>query len=336
MNKAPTTLLILVAAAVVAILVAIWVLFPTTFSQESTASTPEIAQGNLQTETFAIVGQDHIRQGEPVEYNSNPPTSGGHFGTQRPWGVFAQKIIDQGAIHNIEHGGIWITYKPDLELRQVRQLRQIAAKYPNAVLMSPRAENDNSIAIVSWGRMMKLDAVDVGAVDQYIRTYVNDGPEKFASLDKPVELETVSLEDGKPFPQFSLSDVDGAAASPATLLGKPAIVWFTAGWCVPCQIGAKEVAKLDTELGGDAFDVLVVFVDPRENQGDLREWKTNFANPDWQVAFDDQSDPLATKVGLKYLDSKYLLDGNGVLLNQDFRIADDDYLDLIRRTAEGS
>ena len=42
---------------------------------------------------------------------------------------------------------------------------------------------------------------------------------------------------------------------------------------MPCQIGAKEVVKLDDELGGDTFDVFVVFVDPRENESDLRNWK---------------------------------------------------------------
>jgi thiol-disulfide isomerase/thioredoxin len=326
----------IVATILIAAVVATLILFPPYKERESSAPSVEPEESSLQTEVFPIVGQEHIRQGTPASYNSNPPTSGGHFGTPRPWGVFGQTVADEGAVHNLEHGGIWITYRPDLDSQGVKKLREIAARYPNAVLMSPRATNDSPIVVVSWGRLMRLDAVNEAAIDLYFRTYINDSPEKFASLDKPVEPETVSLEDGKPFPQFSLNDVDGAAVSPATLSGKPSIVWFTAGWCVPCQIGAKEVAKLDTALGGDAFEVLVIFVDPRENESDLRDWRKNFANSDWQVAFDDQSDPLATKVGLQYLDSKYLLDENGVLLDQDFLIADDAYLDLIRRTVEGS
>ncbi len=319
------------AAALIAVFFTTWVLFQPNDDRGISPQSTAVAPSNLQTETYKILGQGHIQQGEPVTYNSNPPTSGAHYATQRPWGVFGQKIIDQGAVHNLEHGGIWITYRPDLDLAQIKQLRQIAALYPNAVLMSPRAENDSPIAIVSWGRMMKLDTVDRDAVIRYIKTYVNNSPEKFASLTKPVEPDTVKLVDGKPFPKFSLSDVDGVGASVATLSGKPSLVWFTTSWCVPCQIGAKEVVKLDNELGGNAFKVLVIFVDPRENKNDLLGWKKKFANPDWQVAFDDQSNPLSTKIGLQYLDSKYLLDRNGVLLNQDFRMADDTYLALIRR-----
>jgi thiol-disulfide isomerase/thioredoxin len=336
--KTIPTVAIVAATALIAFAFAMWVLFPPDGDRGTTPPSVNTAQSSLQSETFEIVGQDHIQQGEPVTYNSNPPTSGGHFGTSRSWGVHGQMIADQGAVHNLEHGGIWITYRPDLDPAQVKQLREIAAQYPNAVLMSPRAENDNPIAIISWGRLMQLDAVDVEAIDIYIRTYMNDSPEKVASLDAPAtrsSKEIVELVDGQPFPRFFLTDIDGLETSSDTVAGKPSLIWFTTAWCVPCQIGAKRVAKLDAELGGDAFDVVVVFVDPRENDEDLREWKEKFAAPDWQIAFDDQSDPLATKISLQYLDSKYLLDGNGILLNQDFRIADDIYLALIRRFVEG-
>jgi thiol-disulfide isomerase/thioredoxin len=335
MKKIPA-FAIAVAAVLIAIAAAVFVLFPADSGGGNSGLSSEAPQNILQTEEFPILGQSHIGQGEPVDYNSNPPTSGGHYGSVRPWGVFDQEVADQGALHNLEHGGIWITYRPDLEQSSLRQLREITARYPNAVLMSPRPENDSPIAIVSWGRVMRLESVDAENIDLYIRTYVNNSPEQFASLDTPVAQEVVELEDGQPFPQFSLSDVDGIEATLATLSGRPSIIWFTTGWCVPCQIGAEVVAELDAELGGGAFNVLVVFVDPRENNDDLRRWRADFAAADWQVAFDDLSNPLAARIGLQYLDSKYLLDANGVLLNQDFRIADDAYLEIIRRAVEES
>jgi len=334
------TIVILAAGAVVGLGVAAFLLVS---PDRAAVSSGDVAQSGTQTaatdlliEEFPIVGQSHIRQGEPGGYNSNPPTSGGHFGSPRPWGVFGQPIADESAVHNIEHGGIWITYDPELDAASVRQLRDIAAQYPNAVLMSPRPENDSQISIVSWGRMMNLDEVNTAAIDRYVRTYVNNSPEQFASLEVPPPEETVELEVGAPFPSFNLTEIDGAPVSMETLSGRPAIIWFTTAWCVPCQIGAMEVARLDEELGGDAFDVFVVFVDLSESADALRGWRDEFAAPDWQVGFDDPANSLAARIGLQYLDSKYLVNADGILLNQDFRIADDAYLEIIRTAVEGT
>lgn len=144
--------------------------------------------------------------------------------------------------------------------------------------------------------------------------------------------QEIPVEVGKPFPDFSVTEVDGKSITRDSLKGKPAIVWFTTSWCVPCQIGAKDVSRLDNELGGSAFNVLVIFVDPKENNTDLINWRRQFANSDWMLAF-NQSE-LTERIGLKFLDSKFLLDKNGVVKNIDFQIADENYLNIIRQVVQ--
>src|SRR3989344_5078 len=43
-------------------------------------------------------------------YNSNPPTSGPHYEQPSRWGVSQAELPDEQLIHNLEHGGIWISY----------------------------------------------------------------------------------------------------------------------------------------------------------------------------------------------------------------------------------
>lgn len=148
------------------------------------------------------------------------------------------------------------------------------------------------------------------------------------------EQNSASLAVGAPFPDFTVTEVDGRTITKESLKDKPAIIWFTTSWCVPCQIGAKEVARLDNELGGEAFEVLVIFIDPKEKDADLTNWRKQFANPDWMVAFDNELTNLAQRINLKFLDSKFLLDKNGVIKNIDFKIADENYLNIIRETVK--
>lgn len=136
---------------------------------------------------------------------------------------------------------------------------------------------------------------------------------------------------GAAFPGFAVTEVDGHRLTPDSLKGKVSIIWFTTSYCIPCQVGAKQVAQLDNQLGGNAFNVLVVFVDPREAASDLRSWRQQFGRADWMVALDTG---LAQTVGLRYLDTKYLLDKQGVIENVDVNIADEHYLDLIRNAVQ--
>lgn len=145
--------------------------------------------------------------------------------------------------------------------------------------------------------------------------------------------DVTTAEEGNAFPIFSLIEADGRTVTNQSLGGKPSIVWFTTSYCIPCQQGAALVAKLDDELGGDAFDVLVVFVDPGEPMSALTNWRDRFANDDWMVALDDGT--LSEKVGLRYLDSKFLLDASGTIRNIDVVQADDNYLDLLREGVTG-
>lgn len=263
-------------------------------------------------------------EGTDVEYGTNPPTSGDHWPEPASWGAYREPLPDEQLVHNLEHGGIWISYT-GVDVSTLRKLESLAGRYPEAVILTPRPENDLMIAVASWGRLEELDSFDEQRIVAFISANVNRSPEPLASVDQP------AVEVGEPLPAFEVTDAEGRLVTTESLQGRPSIVWFTTTYCVPCQVGAVRVAKLDDELGGEAFDVLVLFVDPQEQPPDLLSWRAEFAREDWRVALDTA---LAQEVEMRFLDTKILLDATGVIQNIDVNIADERYLSLIRREVQ--
>jgi len=132
-------------------------------------------------EPVPIEGEKHISDGTTVNYKTNPPASGDHYGTPANWGVYDHEIPDEAAVHNLEHGGIWISYKPDIQSAAKQKLEEIA-KIKTKVILSPRSKNDAPIAAVAWGRIYKPAVSADGAFDEesvknFINKYINKGPE---------------------------------------------------------------------------------------------------------------------------------------------------------------
>ncbi len=129
--------------------------------------------------SYAIQGTQHIQEGEShPPYNSNPPTSGWHYQRDASWGVHEAEIPDEQAVHNLEHGGIWISYQPTLDQASADKLREIARRYRSKVILTPRARDDSKIALAAWGKLDALESLDEGRIVTFIKSFINQGPEK--------------------------------------------------------------------------------------------------------------------------------------------------------------
>lgn len=128
---------------------------------------------------------------------------------------------------------------------------------------------------------------------------------------------TIGTAVGDLAPAFTFVDLDGNTVTRDSLKGRPAVLWFTASYCVPCQEGALTLRRLLGRIGAEErLAVVMVFVDPGETRDSLVQWKSRFGAPNWKVGFTTAR--MFTDYRVQYLDTKYLLDQNGVIRVADF------------------
>lgn len=147
-----------------------------------------------------------------------------------------------------------------------------------------------------------------------------NAPTEPAAADQQV---TVGTAIGQRAPDFRLVDIDGRTVTRESLRGEPAILWFTTSYCVPCQEGALRLQPILQRIGAeDELSVVIVFVDPGEPPDALAWWKSRFGRPDWIVAV--AAGAMVQDYRLQYLDTKYLLDRDGVIRVADLRPLQED------------
>lgn len=134
---------------------------------------------NLPGVMYPDQGQEHVPLGEAHEYNSNPPTSGWHHGTPAEWGIYKEEIADQILLHNLEHGGVWISYKPDISGDVKEKLESFYEKYGRKIIVTPRSANDADIVLGAWTHLDKFSASEYSEerVEKFIKAFRNKGPE---------------------------------------------------------------------------------------------------------------------------------------------------------------
>jgi len=135
--------------------------------------------------SFSILNSNHIKIGAShLPYNSNPPTSGQHYAVPAKWGIYEHELPDEQVVHNLEHGGIWISYKPGIDNAIRVKLEDIGKLNPNGMIISPRSADDSNIAIASWGRLLKLDKFDASKIKLFIKLNEDNSPEQLARFGK--------------------------------------------------------------------------------------------------------------------------------------------------------
>jgi len=114
-----------------------------------------------------VKSQDH--KPGVLTYPMSPPAGGAHNPRwQNCMGdVYPSEIAKEHATHSMEHGAVWVTYKPGLPKDQVDKLAS-KVNGRSFMLMSPYPGLDANISLQAWGYQLKVDNADDSRIDDFI------------------------------------------------------------------------------------------------------------------------------------------------------------------------
>ncbi|HWL32523.1 MAG TPA: DUF3105 domain-containing protein [Gaiellaceae bacterium] len=126
------------------------------------------------------------------QWNSNPPTSGPHYGEWVVWDFYDEEVPLVKSVHNLEHGGVVIHYGPQVPQSEVEQLRAFYGDDPNGLLVAALPSNGDKITLSAWtapdaetgtadrgrGWLARCTAFDEDAFSTFIEAHRYKGPER--------------------------------------------------------------------------------------------------------------------------------------------------------------
>jgi hypothetical protein len=108
----------------------------------------------------------------PVDYTESPPVGGAHNVVWQNCGIYDAPIHNEHAVHSLEHGAVWITYRPDLPPDQVQMLRSAASD--DFMLLSPYPGLASPVVASSWNHQIRLDGAADARLYAFIDRYKNN------------------------------------------------------------------------------------------------------------------------------------------------------------------
>ena len=161
-----------------------------------------VAAGCTLRSVDAQAGRHSLTADGSAKWNTDPPTSGPHFGFNANgsvgtviWGAYDQPVQLARIIHNLEHGGIYIFYGEDVPEETVAELRSFYDDHQNGTVLAPYPKLGDKIALGAWvaeeeagsesaagrGQLATCSTFDEAAFSAFFSGFQFRGPERFPS-----------------------------------------------------------------------------------------------------------------------------------------------------------
>lgn len=126
------------------------------------------------------LGRTHLQEGQAFSgYNSTPPASGPHWPSPAQWGAYDTPVPDERAVHNLEHGGIVISYN-QIDPADLQKLKDLRARQPRdrfgsvKIVIRPYDRIPaGTIAVAAWTFLDTMQGFDEQRIRAFIDAHMN-------------------------------------------------------------------------------------------------------------------------------------------------------------------
>jgi hypothetical protein len=133
------------------------------------------AKTNIQGVTSWTAAQGHISKPQQITYKQTPPVGGEHDPAWQTCGIYDAPIDNRNGVHSLEHGTVWITYKPGLPADQL-DLLKTKVKGKTYMMLTPYDGLEAPLTATAWGHQLKFDNASDPRLDDFIKQY-KEGPD---------------------------------------------------------------------------------------------------------------------------------------------------------------
>jgi hypothetical protein len=201
-NQKQTPWGIIITTIVIVVFAAGIVAFAVTRHKSSTDSSgnrytlPELAEAKKIPGLIFKKEPDHNHVQGVLKYDTSPPIGGNHsqYWADCTGTVYPKAIASENAVHMLEHGAVWITYKPGLAADQVATLSKYV-KGQNYTAMSPYPGLKSNISLQAWNYQLFVDNATDPRIAQFIGLLRHNSkiiPEPGASCSQPTFVKNPS------------------------------------------------------------------------------------------------------------------------------------------------
>ena len=110
-----------------------------------------------------------------VDYPQMPPAGGLHNVEWQNCGIYDTPVEVVNGVHSMEHGAVWVAYKPDVGAEAIEKLRGLV-RGKTYTLLSPMQEASAPIVAAAWGFRLELNDANDPRLLQFLSKFIN-GPQ---------------------------------------------------------------------------------------------------------------------------------------------------------------